>query len=413
MWMIETLYEIIYYIIKNLNNWKWEVFLLYLVYLLGKRSGMKMVKRWMQDRFPLVFADKNEAWQAWVTDQIESLGGQKWELNGPHGAMTRLGKVDRKSLIMLSTLLRRDTDQEQSSRREQIMAKKTIVIDAGHGAKDPGALGPTGKKEKDFNLTMAIKVETFLKDNPELKVILTRRTDVFLELKERVSIANKAGADAFVSIHANSSSNPDATGTETYYMRPTSKNLANTLHKHMVAATGLRDRGVAYGNFQVIRSTTMDAVLVEVGFISNAVEEATLFDNDFQNNVALAIAKGLCAHVGVPFTGPDTKPTPAPVTPKPAETGPYPTMEVIVSGQDFVGYSIKNVTFVPSRPIGEMLGGKIGYTNGKVTINGDAVETVNINGIGHVPARALTTALGARIFWDKSNPKRVDIFPKL
>ncbi|OMF48579.1 hypothetical protein BK135_09790 [Paenibacillus peoriae] len=293
------------------------------------------------------------------------------------------------------------------------MAKKTIVIDAGHGAKDPGAVGPAGKKEKDFNLTMAIKVEAFLKDNPELKVILTRGTDVFLELKERVSIANKAGADAFVSIHANSSSNPEATGTETYYMRPTSKNLANTIHKYMVAATGLRDRGVAYGNFQVIRSTTMDAVLVEVGFISNAVEEATLFDNDFQNNVALAIAKGLCAHIGVPFTGPDMKPTPVPVEPKPTETAPYPAMEVIVGSQEFTGYSIKNVTFVPSRPIGEMLGGKIGYTGGKVTINGDAVETVNINGIGHVPARALTTALGARIFWDKTNPKRVDIFPKL
>ncbi|WP_043891443.1 N-acetylmuramoyl-L-alanine amidase, partial [Paenibacillus sp. Aloe-11] len=240
------------------------------------------------------------------------------------------------------------------------------------------------------------------------------RTDVFLELKERVSIANKAGADAFVSIHANSSSNPDATGTETYYMRPTSKNLANTVHKHMVTATGLRDRGVAYGNFQVIRSTTMDAVLVEVGFISNAVEEATLFDNDFQNNVALAIAKGLCAHVGVPFTGPDVQPTPTPVIPKPSDKpAPYPTMEVIVGSQEFTGYSIKNVTFVPSRPIGEMLGGKIGYTNGKVTINGEAVETVNINGVGYVPTRILGASLGARVYWDKENPKRVDIFPKL
>lgn len=294
------------------------------------------------------------------------------------------------------------------------MAKKTIVIDAGHGAKDPGALGPTGKKEKDFNLTMAIKVEAFLKDNPELKVILTRRTDVFLELKERVSIANKAGADAFVSIHANSSSNPDATGTETFYMRPTSKNLANTIHKQLVAATGLKDRGVAYGNFQVIRTTTMDAALLEVGFISNAVEEATLFDSEYQNGVALAIAKGLCAHVGVPFTGPGVQPTPTPITPKPSDKpAAYPEIEVIVGKKDFVGYSINNTTFVPSRPIGEMLGGKIGYTGGKVTINGEAVETVNINGIGHVPTRVLGASLGARVYWDKENPRRVDIFPKL
>ncbi|WP_256703275.1 N-acetylmuramoyl-L-alanine amidase [Paenibacillus peoriae] len=347
-------------------------------------------------------------------DLIMQEAGIEWDANTPNEDLPNYLKGPKRPFLLFWAMSTYAQDADKSNNwRDNEMAKKTIVIDAGHGAKDPGAVGPAGKKEKDFNLTMAIKVEAFLKDNPELKVILTRGTDVFLELKERVSIANKAGADAFVSIHANSSSNPEATGTETYYMRPTSKNLANTIHKYMVAATGLRDRGVAYGNFQVIRSTTMDAVLVEVGFISNAVEEATLFDNDFQNNVALAIAKGLCAHIGVPFTGPDMKPTPVPVEPKPTETAPYPAMEVIVGSQEFTGYSIKNVTFVPSRPIGEMLGGKIGYTGGKVTINGDAVETVNINGIGHVPARALTTALGARIFWDKTNPKRVDIFPKL
>lgn len=348
-------------------------------------------------------------------DLIMQEAGIEWDANTPNEDLPNFLKGPKRPFLLSWVTFTYAQDADKSNNwRDNEMAKKTIVIDAGHGAKDPGALGPAGKKEKDFNLTMAIKVEAFLKDNPELKVILTRRTDVFLELKERVSIANKAGADAFVSIHANSSSNPDATGTETYYMRPTSKNLANTVHKHMVTATGLRDRGVAYGNFQVIRSTTMDAVLVEVGFISNAVEEATLFDNDFQNNVALAIAKGLCAHVGVPFTGPDTPPTPTPVTPKPADNpAPYPVMEVIVGNQEFTGYNIKNVTFVPSRPIGEMLGGKIGYTGGKVTINGDAVETINIGGIGHVPTRVLSTALGARVYWDIENPKRVDIFPKL
>ncbi|MEK5085922.1 N-acetylmuramoyl-L-alanine amidase [Paenibacillus sp. FSL M8-0228] len=348
-------------------------------------------------------------------DLIMQEAGIEWDANTPNEDLPNFLKGPRRPFLLswATSTFAQDADKSNNWRDNE-MAKKTIVIDGGHGAKDSGALGPAGKKEKDFNLTMAIKVESFLKDNPELKVILTRRTDVFLELKERVSIANKAGAHAFVSIHANSSSNPDATGTETYYMRPTSKNLANTVHKHMVAATGLRDRGVAYGNFQVIRSTTMDAVLVEVGFISNSVEEATLFDEDFQNRVALAIAKGLCTHVGVPLTGPDKQPTPTPVIPKPVDKPvTYPEIEVIVGRQDFVGYSINNVTFVPSRPIGEMLGGKIGYTGGKVTINGQAVETVNINGIGHVPARALTIALGARIFWDKTNPKRVDIFPKL
>ncbi len=345
-------------------------------------------------------------------DLIMQEAGIEWDASTPNEDLPNFLKGPRRPFLLFwaTSTFAQDADKSNNWRDNE-MAKKIIVIDAGHGAKDPGAVGPTKKNEKDFNLTMAIKVEAILKDNPELKVILTRRTDVFLELEERVSIANKANADVFVSIHANSNSNKSASGTQTYYMRPTSKNLANTIHKQLVEATGLRDRGVTYGSFYVIKHTKMDAVLLEVGFISNVVEESALFDVDFQNRVALAIAKGLCAHIGVPFTGP--APAPTPVTPKPAEPAPYPAMEVIVGKKDFVGYSINNVTFVPSRPIGEMLGGKIGYAGGKVTINGSAVETVNINGIGHVPARALTTALGARIFWDKTNPKRVDIFPKL
>ena len=103
--------------------------------------------------------------------------------------------------------------------------KKIIVIDAGHGDKDSGAIGVTGNKEKDFNLTMALKVERLLQDHPSITVLMTRRTDVFLELKERSDFANKANADAFISIHANSYA-PASVGTETHYTRSDSKTLA-------------------------------------------------------------------------------------------------------------------------------------------------------------------------------------------
>lgn len=295
-------------------------------------------------------------------------------------------------------------------RRYFKMAKKRIVIDAGHGNQDPGAIGPTGKKEKDFNLTMAIKLDAILKGNPNLDVSLTRRTDVFLELKERVSIANKLPAELFISIHANAASSA-ASGTETYYNRTTSAPLAGVIQRHMLAATGFKDRGARYGNFAVIRDTKMDAVLLEVGFISNPEEEKKLFDSDFQNRVALAVAQGICEYLGVPFD------IPAPSTPgtEPVKVTPYPEMNVTVhtaAGSTYTGYNIKGTTWVPSRPIGELLGGRIGYSKAKVTIDGESVETKNIDGVGYVTARDLTKLLGARIFWDKATPSKVEIYPK-
>ncbi|MGW8957976.1 N-acetylmuramoyl-L-alanine amidase [Paenibacillus sp. NPDC055715] len=178
--------------------------------------------------------------------------------------------------------------------------KKVVVIDAGHGAKDSGAVGASRKNyEKTFNLAMALKVESILKQNPKLEVVLTRSDDTFLELKQRVKVAENLNANVFVSIHANSSGSSASNGTETYYQRSASKALANVMHKYFAPATGLTDRGIRYGNFHVIRETTMPAVLLEVGYLSNAKEEATLFDGDFQNRVAQGIADGITEYLGV------------------------------------------------------------------------------------------------------------------
>ncbi|MEK5549304.1 N-acetylmuramoyl-L-alanine amidase family protein [Paenibacillus sp. SEL3] len=178
--------------------------------------------------------------------------------------------------------------------------KKVVVIDAGHGAKDSGAVGVSRKNyEKTFNLAMALKVESILKQNPKLEVVLTRSDDTFLELKQRVKVAENLNANVFVSIHANSSGSSASNGTETYYQRSASKAFANVMHKYFAPATGLTDRGIRYGNFHVIRETTMPAVLLEVGYLSNAKEEATLFDEDFQNRVAQGIADGITEYLDV------------------------------------------------------------------------------------------------------------------
>ncbi|GGO04098.1 N-acetylmuramoyl-L-alanine amidase [Saccharibacillus kuerlensis] len=175
--------------------------------------------------------------------------------------------------------------------------KKVIVIDAGHGQHDPGAVGPTGVREKDVNLGLALKLEAILKKNSKVDVVMTRSDDTFLSLKERVKVAENVKADVFVSIH-NNSGPASASGTETFYQRANSKSLATVLQKYLLTATGFKDRKVQYGNFHVIRETTMPAALVEVGFVSNAAEAAQLKTEAFQQRVAEALAKGLFEYLG-------------------------------------------------------------------------------------------------------------------
>lgn len=170
--------------------------------------------------------------------------------------------------------------------------KKVIVLDAGHGDHDSGAVGVTGKLEKDLNLSLILKVEALLKKVSGVKVVLTRDDDTFVTLTDRAKIANELGADVFISIHANSASS-SASGTETYYYKNQDKALATIIHKHLVSATGFKDRKVKPGNLSVLRNTKMPASLLEIGFLSNKTEEAAMFEEDFQNRVAQGIVDGI------------------------------------------------------------------------------------------------------------------------
>ncbi|WP_150273662.1 N-acetylmuramoyl-L-alanine amidase family protein [Paenibacillus tepidiphilus] len=177
--------------------------------------------------------------------------------------------------------------------------RKLVVLDAGHGAKDSGAVGVTGKYEKNFNLAIVLKTAELLKKESNIDVVLTRSDDTFLELKDRAAMANNLNADMFISVHANANSSSAASGTETYYQREASKALANVMHKYLVQATGLKDRGVRYGNFHVIRETKMPAVLLEAGYLSNKGDEAALFTEALQNKVAAGIVSGIKEYFGL------------------------------------------------------------------------------------------------------------------
>ncbi|MFB5759179.1 N-acetylmuramoyl-L-alanine amidase [Paenibacillus medicaginis] len=172
-----------------------------------------------------------------------------------------------------------------------------IVLDAGHGGKDPGASSITGRTEKEFNLAVALKVQERLQGDPDVELVLTRDGDTYPELEERSSLANSLNANIFVSIHANSmpktATGMLANGSETYYTRADSKELALVMQKYLAEATGFKDNGIKVQNLHVTRETKMPAVLLEAGYLSNAGNEAALYSEETQNRIADGIVNAL------------------------------------------------------------------------------------------------------------------------
>lgn len=184
-----------------------------------------------------------------------------------------------------------------------------ICIDAGHGQHDPGAVGPGGLKEKDVALAISLKVGEKLEYNG-FDIVYTRTNDIpgfprdlRQNLAKRVSIANTAKADLFISIHCNSAKNIIAHGAETWIVgrKGQAEKLANIVQDGLVKATGLTNRGIKVANFHVLKYTQMPAILIETAFISNPNEEKLLKNAEFQERIATAIAKGVCGYAGVEY----------------------------------------------------------------------------------------------------------------
>ncbi len=158
-------------------------------------------------------------------------------------------------------------------------------------------MGPTGVQEKVVVLAVALRVRELLA--PTFNVHLTREDDVYVSLGRRTAAPNAA---CFVSIHCNAHAIRTANGIETFHFamgHHRSAALAGTLQRHLVDWLVLRDRGVKTANFQVLRQTTVPAVLVELGFISNPTEEALLESEQGRERAARAIANGVLEFLGV------------------------------------------------------------------------------------------------------------------
>ncbi|MEL6938705.1 MAG: N-acetylmuramoyl-L-alanine amidase [Cyanobacteria bacterium J06598_1] len=174
----------------------------------------------------------------------------------------------------------------------------TVVLDPGHGGRDPGAVGINGLQEKQVVNDITPQVAEILRAQG-VNVVLTRDRDMEVDLAPRVQIAERANASVFVSIHANaiSMSRPDVNGLETFYSSAAGQRLANTVHSTVLSEMGIRDRRVRSARFYVIRRTSMPAILVETGFVTGAEDAPNLADPAWRARMARAIARGILLHL--------------------------------------------------------------------------------------------------------------------
>ncbi|MEB3291447.1 MAG: N-acetylmuramoyl-L-alanine amidase [Leptolyngbya sp.] len=169
-----------------------------------------------------------------------------------------------------------------------------VMIDPGHGGADPGAVGIGGLQEKGVVSAVSHHVADALRSQG-ITVQMTRQGDETLDLQPRVDRAAAANATVFVSIHANAVNmqRPEVNGLETYYFAETSLPLANAIHRRVMGSVSMNDRGVKQARFFVLRRTTMPAALVEIGFVTGALDAPKLRDPQWQAQMGQAIAQGI------------------------------------------------------------------------------------------------------------------------
>jgi N-acetylmuramoyl-L-alanine amidase len=236
----------------------------------------------------------------------------------------------------------RPAEEAAPAKAERARPLRVVVLDAGHGGHDPGAIGPTGLTEKDLVLDVTRRVARLAEAELGLRVLLTRDADVFIPLRERTSFANRERADLFVSIHANAHPQTVSEGVETYFLsleatdsaarqaaatensvvqlekpdtarrpdflRTILWNLAQSEYEHessrlaeivqdsMTRSLRIPNRGVKQAGFYVLGGAAMPAILIEIGFVTNPREERRLRDGRYRDEIARAILAGLAEY---------------------------------------------------------------------------------------------------------------------
>lgn len=171
-----------------------------------------------------------------------------------------------------------------------------VVLDAGHGGNDPGAVRGD-VQEKEVTLQIIAKLKKVL-ESKGARIVLTRSDDTFVSLEDRVKITNTVSPNLFLSVHINSlESTSNIYGIETYFQTDQSRPLADRVHSSLVSGLGAPDRSVRKARFYVINHTPIPAILAEVGYITNKAERDRLISSDYQQKVASALARGVMLYL--------------------------------------------------------------------------------------------------------------------
>ncbi|TXF73479.1 SH3 domain-containing protein [Bacillus subtilis] len=170
---------------------------------------------------------------------------------------------------------------------------KTIIVDPGHGGKDSGTIGYSGKFEKNLTIKTAKLLASKLR-SAGADVYVTRQDDTFVSLQSRVSTSHYRNADAFISIHYDSYADTSTRGSTAYYYSPAKdQELASDVHSEVVKRSSIPDRGVLFGDYYVLRENRQPAMLYELGYVSHPQEEAIVHSNSYQEKVTDGIESGL------------------------------------------------------------------------------------------------------------------------
>lgn len=270
-----------------------------------------------------------------VLDMSSLAGHRAFVLPDPYRLVIDIqGQKDGEELAALEK--RRDSAPPPKALKPVTPGLRKIVLDPGHGGKDPGAIGVNGIPEKDIVLAVAKKLAKRLKADLGIQVVLTREDDTFIPLEDRTAVANAEDADLFISLHVNSSPNPEARGIETYYLDNTtdeasirlaarengtsrksisdlqfilsdltqnskledSISLAHRLQSSVVSRMGqkrgvVKDLGVKKALFYVLVGARMPSVLVEMFFITHKIEGRALARRAYQDALVEALVEGI------------------------------------------------------------------------------------------------------------------------
>ncbi|MFX3674478.1 MAG: SH3 domain-containing protein [Paenisporosarcina sp.] len=228
--------------------------------------------------------------------------GESFEKIGQTDEWFELQMPDgEKAFVASWVVTTKNNNPKEVNVKEKIKRKKgtlnglTIVIDPGHGGNDSGTSGVRGTEEKGINLQTSELLSSKL-SSAGANVVMTRDSDVYVDLRKRVAIGHQLAADAFISVHYDATDSSSINGFTTYYMHNYQKELAESVHKSLGKKLTLRDRGVQPGNYLVLRENRQQAILIELGFLSNPTEERAVTTEQFREQASLGIYNGVVSY---------------------------------------------------------------------------------------------------------------------